>query len=228
MIELLQPFIDAMQGEQGIVLQISAWMVALRTGFKPFSARLQLYLERIVSYVHETPETDDDKLLQRVLSSRAYRVLAFAIDFLASIKLPRAAVPSTPSTPSILAPLLIAALFATGCGTLDPAGPYDGDQILFRADQSISATYDTLHVFVSWEYLHRDTLAKWPEIRQAADYVRAHAEDWVNAATYAREQYAVYRSPETRSSLTAAITELKKSAADGLTLYETYGPSHRN
>lgn len=91
MIETIQPFWDAMRGDQGWVLQISAWVVALRTVFKPFSAQLEALLARAVQWVRESPESDDDLLLERLLSNRVYRLLVFLVDFGASIKLPTVA-----------------------------------------------------------------------------------------------------------------------------------------
>ena len=88
MLQTLQPLLDALQGDQGWLLQLSAWMVAFRTIFKPFSAQLQAFLDRAVLWVQASPETDDDLLLERLLASRAYRFLAFLLDFFASIKLP--------------------------------------------------------------------------------------------------------------------------------------------
>ena len=108
--------------------------------------------------------------------------------------------------------LLVIALGAAGCGTITKDGPYNGDQILFRADQSITTTYEALHAFVLWEYQNREGLSKWPEIRRAADHVREHAEDWIESATVAREQYAVYRSNETRKALADSVDALKTGA----------------
>jgi hypothetical protein len=130
----------------------------------------------------------------------------------------------------LFAPLLLVALLAgvSGCGTLSKDGVYQGDDVLFRADQSITATYDGLHAFVSWEYQNREVLSKWPEIRQAADYVRANAEVWINSATIAREQYAAFRSDQTRNALVDALSALRRSAATATSILELYGPSNSN
>ena len=56
--------------------------------------------------------------------------------------------------------LLLIALGAAGCGTLSKDGPYHGEEILFRADQSITTTYTALNGFVLWEYQNRQVLSK--------------------------------------------------------------------
>lgn len=131
---------------------------------------------------------------------------------------------STTPIPPITPILLLALILTTGCTTLEQPGPYNGDQILYRADHSITATYATLDAFVTWEYEHRATLAQWPEIRQAAEFIRTHARDWIDLATAARDKYAAYRSPETRAALADALTSLKTSAANSTALLDLYGP----
>lgn len=86
--ETIQPLLDALQGDGGFLLQAAAWMAALRTVFKPFSVQLEQFLNRAVEWVATSPEKDDDLLLRRLLESRAYRLLRFAVDMVASIKLP--------------------------------------------------------------------------------------------------------------------------------------------
>jgi hypothetical protein len=44
----------------------------------------------IERYVSETENTKDDELLEKVKSSKYYKWAAFAIDYVASIKLPKA------------------------------------------------------------------------------------------------------------------------------------------
>lgn len=127
----------------------------------------------------------------------------------------------------LMAPLVLTlALMGAGCGTLSKDGPYQGDEILYRADQSITVTYELLNGFVLWEYENRQALSQWPEIRRAADVVRRHAEEWIDATTVAREQYAAFRTEQTRNALLDALTALKRSASAATSIQEIYGPSH--
>lgn len=64
------------------------------------------------------------------------------------------------------------------------------------------------------------------QIRQAADQVRKHAEEWIDAATIAREQYAIFKSEYSRNALLDALTALKRSASAATSIQEIYGPSN--
>lgn len=97
--------------------------------------------------------------------------------------------------------LLSSALWFAGCGTLDPAGPYKGDEVLYKADMTITTAYDALHGFVSWEYQNRAALASKPEIKKAADNVRVNARQWIDSAIALREAYAANPTNENRDAL---------------------------
>lgn len=107
--------------------------------------------------------------------------------------------------------LLFACVLAlTGCQTpeLDP-GVYDGDKILFTADQAIGQGFDTLSSFVTWEYNNRATLRQWPDVKKAADFVRANVKAWREAALTARDAYAGNPTEANRSELQKAIAVVR-------------------
>lgn len=142
--------------------------------------------------------------------------------------------PSAPSSGSgtpIRINILAAALLSlslgagliAGCGTLDPAGVYQGDRTLYDADLVIVSSYDTLHGFVSWEYENRDALAKWPELRKAADFIRAGARDWITSAIALREAYKLQPGPETRTALERGLDLLRQSTLQATKYLTTYG-----
>jgi len=85
---LFQPLLDTLAARHGWVVCAVTWVGALRTAFKPVSGKIGRYLDRAVARVAETEDPADDLVLQRMLSSRWYRVLAFTLDLIASIKLP--------------------------------------------------------------------------------------------------------------------------------------------
>ena len=121
-----------------------------------------------------------------------------------------------PKPPASGIALLMVGLFAlgflglsTGCGTLDKTGPYAGDQVLYVADQTDVVAYKTLHAFVQFEYDNRAALAGHPEIKKAADEIRAHAPDIFAKYDQARKVYTNVRSPETQAVLAAIADQLK-------------------
>lgn len=47
--------------------------------------------------------------------------------------------------------MLCMLLITPGCYTLDPAGPYKGDKVLFNADQTLLTSYQVVDNFLIWE-----------------------------------------------------------------------------
>lgn len=133
---------------------------------------------------------------------------------------PASAKPPGPGRFPLLA-LLGAALLLPACGTLDPAGPYKGDQVTYRADLAITTSYDLLHTFVKWEYDNRAALKQWPEVRKSADFVRANAKRWISSAVAAREAYSRAPAEDTRAALERALAVLRTATAEALAYYST-------
>lgn len=104
---------------------------------------------------------------------------------------------------------VLIALVLSACGTLDKTGAYQGDDILYKADLTITTSYQVLHGFVQWEYQNRGLLTDQPTIKQAADQVRKNAQTWIGSAIALREAYAANPTPETRQSLTSALLILQ-------------------
>lgn len=119
-----------------------------------------------------------------------------------------------------LAILLGLTLFiSNGCATrLAPEGIYRGDVILYNADRSIPLAYYTLHEFVTWEYENREALKTFPEIGNAANYVRMNAEAWITAAEQARERYALNPTEKQRSILEQTLRALDAGMAQAVKL----------
>lgn len=115
--------------------------------------------------------------------------------------------------PVALLALLLPLLFV-GCGTLDPAGAYKGDKVLYVADQTIVGAYDALHAFVKWEFQNRDELSDDTEVTEAADAVRLGAKRWISSAIALRDVYAAQPTAENRDRLNAAIAVLKQALTE--------------
>lgn len=111
----------------------------------------------------------------------------------------------------------------TGCaskGDLDPTGVYQGDALAYNADQAITGAYESFDKFVKWEHTHRAALSKWPEIKQAADIVRADARKWIDQAVAVREAYRNAPTPENAKSLQGAIAVLRAALTQAASYYE--------
>lgn len=120
-------------------------------------------------------------------------------------------------------------LFTVGCARLSPGtaanpSPYGGvsasgelktpDRILYDADFAIATAYDALHAFVKWEYDNRQALVGTPEIKQAADKIRAGAPAWFRSAVAVRDAYAVNPSADNRTALQRALDTLQQAIVE--------------
>jgi len=112
---------------------------------------------------------------------------------------------------SLLWPLLL--IVMVGCGTLDPAGPYHGDKVLFEAHRTVNGAYEVLHAFVKWEFENRAALASKPEIKKAADDVRRNAQHWIESAIALADAYEANPNDQTRTALTKSLDILKTALA---------------
>ena len=81
---ILDPLIASLAGKYGIVLQIISVMGTARLVFKPFV----LFLQAVTT---ATPSPKDNELLAKFMGSKAYTVIQFLLDYVASIKLPPSA-----------------------------------------------------------------------------------------------------------------------------------------
>jgi len=118
--------------------------------------------------------------------------------------------------------LLCLAACVPACKTLAPGGPYNGDTALYQAEYATTTAYTVFDTFLRWEHENRSTLeaaspATAKEIRDAADYVRANAKTWINAAIVTIEAYKKVNSPETRAALDAALAKLQSEVLKAIT-----------
>lgn len=103
----------------------------------------------------------------------------------------------------------VSAMLMAGCGTLDPTGPYHGDKVLYDADVMIATSYETIHTFVTWEYVNRQSLASKPAIKVAADKMRTDAPRWFATALALRDSYQDNPNDGTRDALQRAVDVLR-------------------
>jgi hypothetical protein len=107
--------------------------------------------------------------------------------------------------------LALPMLLLTGCKSLDPAGPYGGDQVLYSADLTISTSYDVVHTFVSWEYRNRTALASTPQIHEYADLMRSNYPTYHRAAMSARMVYANSKTKPNQTALALTLDVLREA-----------------
>ena len=84
----LAQLISALGGESGWLLQAVAAMGAARVFFKFAAEKFQRAGAEALLWVHSSSSSEDDALVVRLLSHPVYWLIAFAVDFTLSVKLP--------------------------------------------------------------------------------------------------------------------------------------------
>lgn len=84
----LLPFLP--EAWRGYALTLFASVGAARFLVKPFGELIRRAILRAAETAIASAGTDDDHWIETLLATRTYRVAAFALDYLASVKLPRA------------------------------------------------------------------------------------------------------------------------------------------
>lgn len=121
---------------------------------------------------------------------------------------------------------LIACIIAlAGCANhLDSTGPYHGDQALYAAHQTITASYTVLDAFLKFELANREALKGTPEVTKLADDIRLHARDWWATAEALTDAYAANPTPANAVNLNKAIAIIQ-AALDQATKYLVTQPT---
>jgi hypothetical protein len=87
----LAPFLQALSAEHGWLTAILTWMASARVFAKLCSPQLQQFFTDALLWVSSSKERDDDEFVLRVLMNPFYRVFAWLLDYLLSVKLPTTA-----------------------------------------------------------------------------------------------------------------------------------------
>lgn len=101
-----------------------------------------------------------------------------------------------------------------GCRHLDPAGVYQGNQLLYQSEIAIPTSHAILQTYVQWELEYRTTLAKWPEIRKSADTIRRNGRQWETTANNLHDAYATDPSATNRDALSTALGVLRSAITE--------------
>lgn len=105
-------------------------------------------------------------------------------------------------------------LLLGGCKSLDPAGVYAGDQLLYKAEVVIPTSYELIHTFVTWERNNRELLTNNPGIKEAADKMRAQSPKWFATAHALRDAYKGDPTPENADALQKILNILRVALAE--------------
>jgi len=84
----LAPLIDTLSVQHGWLAAAFAWIASARVFLKLCSPQLQQFFNESLLWVHASPELGDDAFVVRLLSNPLYRIAAFLLDYLLSVKLP--------------------------------------------------------------------------------------------------------------------------------------------
>ena len=235
----LKPLFDLLGGKAGWLTTLVTWLGVIAPLSALFGTKFKHWISDKLNAVAASEDPDDDAYLTKLFSFGGWRFAAFLSKFTpfhlptladlerairlqheaaidAGAALPAARGDARPTnvgpTGSILS-IFLSAIFLSaafsGCGTLDPKGVYAGDKVLYDAELAINTSYDLIHTFVTWEKDNRAALAKWPEIKSAANQMRAHAKEWFSTAHALHDAYAANPTETNRESFLAAVAILR-------------------
>ena len=124
---------------------------------------------------------------------------------------------------SVFALLLMASLFLAGCPTtdrtLDPAGPYGGDRVLFELDTAIDETTETIDAVLQWAERNQAFVNSRPDVAEKVAKVRAevdgvpHPQETLIRLHSIRDAYLIAK--------TATPEDVREEIRLGRTLLET-------
>jgi hypothetical protein len=111
--------------------------------------------------------------------------------------------------------MLLPMLLLLGCQTnLVPDGIYDGDVALYRAESTIVSSYELMDNFLLWEYENRASMASMPEVKEAADVIRANGEEWIDTAIALVEAYKLNPTKENQINLNQAVAVIQTALTE--------------
>jgi hypothetical protein len=107
--------------------------------------------------------------------------------------------------------LVSLAIGTSGCNktTLDPAGVYQGDKILYTAEKTITTSYQTFDSFLKWETAYRQLLPV--EVSRAADVIRLNAKKWIESASTLRDTYVAQPTGPNRDKLNETLNLIESA-----------------
>lgn len=213
----LAPLMALLGGTWG--LKVITWIGTFRIVGKPIAGKITELLESILAAVRASESKADDAIVDRVLRSAWYGVIAWLIDYVFSVKLPRelgARVDArNPASGVATAALLLAVLLPiaalSGCST--------PERTAYRSLGTIAVTVDG--AMNGWgEYVRagRATGADQAKVRSAY-------ERYQSAMRIAEQaQLAAAAAPDNQSSYVTAVSAVSAAADEIVALIHSFIP----
>jgi len=84
----LAPLLDTLSAQHGWLTAALAWLASVRVFAKLCSPQLNVFFAETLLWIHDSPDVDDDAFVNRLLANPIYRITAWLLDYLLSVKLP--------------------------------------------------------------------------------------------------------------------------------------------
>ncbi len=97
----------------------------------------------------------------------------------------------------------------TGCASIT-----SGDPVVVRTEQAMSLAFDTMDAFVKFEHLYNSKGELGPDVRNAAEKIRAGAPKWMATAKIMLQTYKNNRTEENKANLMTALAMLQAGASE--------------
>lgn len=229
----LQPVIDWLLSKWP---WLAGTMATARIFAKPISGLLQSFLTKLALYVVATPETDDDVWVTKIVTNPIYRVLAFLLDWILSIKLPTEAslavvlaAEANLNKPTITPPQLTLFLLCgylclgtSGCALFQGATP--AKQAVNVSDVTRVTVESALRAWDDYIVAHHPPLSQQREVKKAWENYRAAQVLILDAALILKEaETAGTTTPEQQAQLNYAVAEASAALADLIKLLQGFG-----
>lgn len=121
--------------------------------------------------------------------------------------------------------LSVLVLIGSGCkgleNTADRPSPYNGDEVLYRAELITTTSYDSMRDFVTWEKQWRPIINN-RDVKHAADTVRAHGKEWISTAKRLRDSYKISPTQANKDALNASLDVISQALAEALGYMSKY------
>ncbi len=104
-----------------------------------------------------------------------------------------------------------AVTISTGCASknLDPTGVYQGDRVLYEAENAINTFHATARTFLVWEKDFRSVLPV--KVSRAADFIRLNEQRWLDSAHALHDAYVRTPTVENKDKLQLGINLLRSA-----------------
>jgi hypothetical protein len=107
----------------------------------------------------------------------------------------------------VFLPLICAAFFLAGCGTLDSSGVYHGDKFLYDSDLAFNTAYQAFDSFEKFDLANR--AVESATVQKEADYIRVNAPKWSSSYFTLRAAYLANPAGQSKTSISALLVDLQ-------------------